>query len=340
MRSYDNNGNTITKTDSTGVTGYNWDFENRLTSVQLPGGNTVTFKYDPFGRRIQKSSSAGMTNFLYDGAGIIAEMDSTGTTTAKYAQGTGIDEPLSMSRNGVTDFYNADGLGSVTSLFDATSTAAATYSYSSFGSASATGGAVTNPFQYTGREWDGEIGLYYYRARFYSSAIGRFLSEDLMGFAGDGTDFYLYVENNPLIKDDPTGLAECTYSISSGHLHCTPEKPGHAAVDIIVASGNNGGGLQCKNNPKCTKIKDRGPIPQGPWQWTDGDTNAPNGRVLTPLFDTDRASIRSHSCLNPFGPSLGPKFCSKGCITGFPRDMNKLNELIDAEPGSTLQVTD
>jgi YD repeat-containing protein len=52
---YDNNGNTLTKVDSTGTTTYAWDFENRLTSVTLPGsGGTVSFKYDPFGRRIYK----------------------------------------------------------------------------------------------------------------------------------------------------------------------------------------------------------------------------------------------------------------------------------------------
>ena len=57
---YDNNGNTLTKTDSTGTTQYAWDFENRLTSVTLPGsGGTVSFKYDPFGRRIYKSFSSG-----------------------------------------------------------------------------------------------------------------------------------------------------------------------------------------------------------------------------------------------------------------------------------------
>ncbi len=61
---YDNNGNTASKTDSTGTTSYSWDYENRLTSVTLPGtGGTVSFKYDPFGRRIYKSSSSGTSIF-------------------------------------------------------------------------------------------------------------------------------------------------------------------------------------------------------------------------------------------------------------------------------------
>jgi len=64
VRLLDNNGNTLTKADSTGTTSYAWDFENRLTSVTLPGtAGTVTFKYDPFGRRIYKSSSGGTSIF-------------------------------------------------------------------------------------------------------------------------------------------------------------------------------------------------------------------------------------------------------------------------------------
>jgi YD repeat-containing protein len=54
---FDANGNTQTMVNSSGTTTYAWDFENRLTSVTLPGsGGTVYFKYDPFGRRIYKSS--------------------------------------------------------------------------------------------------------------------------------------------------------------------------------------------------------------------------------------------------------------------------------------------
>ncbi|HEX9224649.1 MAG TPA: hypothetical protein VF860_15070 [Candidatus Acidoferrales bacterium] len=64
---FDNNGNTLTKKDSTGTTTYTWDFENRLTSVALPGtAGTVAFKYHPFGCRIHKSSSAGTSIFSYD----------------------------------------------------------------------------------------------------------------------------------------------------------------------------------------------------------------------------------------------------------------------------------
>ncbi|AUI06652.1 type IV secretion protein Rhs [Stenotrophomonas maltophilia] len=67
----------------------------------------------------------------------------------------------------------------------------------------------------------------------------------------------------------------------------------------------------------------------------------PNGRALEPAPGTNtfgRFLIRSHSCANAFGPSLGPHFCSEGGVTGTAADLKRLNEPIDDEPGSTLQV--
>jgi YD repeat-containing protein len=91
----DNNGNTITKGDSTGATQYFWDFENRMTSVTLPGsGGTVSFKYDPFGRRIYKSSSSGTSVFAYDGDNLVEETNAAGAVVARYEQTQNIDELL------------------------------------------------------------------------------------------------------------------------------------------------------------------------------------------------------------------------------------------------------
>ena len=203
---YDNNGNTLTKTDGNGTTQYVWDFDNRLKSVTLPNpGGTLVFKYDLLGRRIQKTSVAGTTNFVYDGSNMVAELSSTGAVVAKYFQGTNIDQPLAMSRGGVIDFYNMDGLSSITSVYDLAGMQAATYSFASFGNTSSTGG-LFNPFQYTGREWDSDSGLHYYRARYYSNVTGRFLSEDPIRFNSGTVNFYAYADNDPINGDDPFGL--------------------------------------------------------------------------------------------------------------------------------------
>ena len=199
---YDANGNTLT--DPSGRQ-YTWDFENRLTQAVVPGtnGGTTTFKYDPFGRRIQKSGPLGTTNYLYDGVNDVEEVDNSGSVLSRYTFG-GLDHPLSELRSGTTSYYEQDGLGSVTSLSNAAGTPVETYSFDSFGRATASTGTLTNPFQYAGREFDSETGIYYYRARYFDPSAGRFLSEDPARLRG-GVNFYAYTRNRPVLLTDPSG---------------------------------------------------------------------------------------------------------------------------------------
>lgn len=79
----------------------------------------------------------------------------------------------------------------------------------------------------------------------------------------------------------------------------------------------------------------------GDWYWTNGANAKPNGRVLDPNEGTDahgRTNIRSHSCLNAFGPSAHEPYCSEGCVTGQAGDIQRMNTLLDAEPNSQLHV--
>ena len=217
---YDYNGNTTSKTVSSGTTNYTWDYENRLASVTLPGtGGSITFKYDPFGRRIQKAftqnSTTTTTNYLYDGSNAVEDLDQNGSVLIRYAETQNIDEPLAEQRSGTTSYYEADGLGSVTSLTNGAGAIANSYTYDSFGNLAASTGSVTNRFQYTAREFDSESGLYYYRARYYDPAGGRFINEDPIGFYG-GTNFYEYVLNEPLILRDPNGKNPGAIAIGLG----------------------------------------------------------------------------------------------------------------------------
>jgi RHS repeat-associated protein len=209
--SYDANGNTLS--DAQGRS-YSWDFENRLTQAVNPGVGTTNFRYDPFGRRIQKSGPNGTTNYLYAGfdahANVVETVDGSGSLIARYTQGDAtVDEPYAELLGSAPSYYEADGVGSVTSLSSPLGTLTNTYAYDSFGKLTASTGTIVNPFQYTGRELDGGTDLYYYRARYYEQAIGRFLSEDPIGF-GTGVNFYNYVSGNPLNAVDPTGLQEAT----------------------------------------------------------------------------------------------------------------------------------
>jgi RHS repeat-associated protein len=197
---YDTNGNTLS--DPSGKQ-YSWDFENRLTSITVPGTGTTTFRYDPWGRRIQKSGPLGTTNFLYYGWNATEELDNSGNILARYTQGEE-DEPLAVLRGTTTSYYEQDGIWSVSSLTDPAGALANTYTYDAFGSLTASSGTLANPFRFTGREFDAETGIYFYRARYYDQNIGRFSSEDPIGFNG-GDNFYRYALNNPIRFRDPSG---------------------------------------------------------------------------------------------------------------------------------------
>jgi RHS repeat-associated protein len=206
---YDNNGNTLTKVTSAGTTTYGWDYENRLTSVTLPGtGGTLAFRYDGLGHRVQKvftqNSTSTTTNYLYDGASAVADMDQNGNVLARYTATQKLDEPLAERSSGTTSYYSQDGLGSVTSLTTSAGALGNTYRYDSFGNLTASSGSIANRFKYTAREFDPETGLYFYRARYYDSTSGRFISEDPAVFRG-GINFYRYVQNGPINLSDPMG---------------------------------------------------------------------------------------------------------------------------------------
>lgn len=205
---YDKNGNLIQKTTSTGITTYVWDYENRLIGVTTPVIK-AEYAYDPLGRRIQKKvTEVGTTttsNYFYDGQNIILEYDGSGSIANKYVHGPNIDEPLAITTGKETYFYHADGLGSVVALTDQSGRIEQSYEYGSFGNLMDQKNKIKQPFTYTGREWDKETVLNYYRARYYDSMEGRFISKDPVGFKG-GINVYAYVSNNVINDTDPTGL--------------------------------------------------------------------------------------------------------------------------------------
>jgi RHS repeat-associated protein len=204
---YDANGNMLTKTDASGTTTFGWDFDDQLVSVTRADGSAVSFTYDPFGRRIAKSSPAGTVIYAYAGRDLIETTDASGLPIAEYVQGEGIDEPLALLSGGTELFYQADDLGSVTSLSNPSQVLASTYSYDSFGNILSSVANDANPFGYAGREFDLETGLYYYRNRYYDAGIGRFLNEDPTGLGAD-LNAYRYVGNSPTNYIDPLGLTK------------------------------------------------------------------------------------------------------------------------------------
>ena len=101
-------------------------------------------------------------------------------------------------------YYQFDGLGSVVALSNENSEIAERYSYDVYGEPNSTS-SIGNPYLFTSRAYDSEVGLYYYRARYYSTGIGRFLHTDPVGYSA-GLNFYTYCDNNPTNRTDPLGL--------------------------------------------------------------------------------------------------------------------------------------
>ena len=108
-----------------------------------------------------------------------------------------------LAQNGTSYFYHSDALGSITYLTDEQGNIVESYEYSAYGIPTikdATGkvlaeSVIGNPFMFTGREYDSETGLYFYRARYYDPKIGRFISEDPIGFEGGDLNLYVYMGN-------------------------------------------------------------------------------------------------------------------------------------------------
>jgi RHS repeat-associated protein len=203
---WDNNGNLISKTDSNGTTNYTYDHQNGLISITFPDCSTNTFTYYPDGRRLSKANTSGETTYyFYDGPNAILETNNAGATIARYTGGLWIDDWISMDRGGLSYYYLYDGLGSVTGLTNPTGVLVATYKYDAFGAIKSQTGSVVNPYTFTSREYEEESGLYYYRSRWYSPSIGRFLSTDCLAFHAD-LNPHIYVSNNPANYIDPFGL--------------------------------------------------------------------------------------------------------------------------------------
>ena len=119
-----------------------------------------------------------------------------------WLNGRAITE-LAANTTGRYEYQHANALGSNIMLTDDTSAATARYEYDVFGAVRSETGTSDNPRKFTGKEYESDVKLYYYGARYYDPYIGRFTQRDPVG---DGVNWYAYANNNPLAFIDPNGL--------------------------------------------------------------------------------------------------------------------------------------
>jgi RHS repeat-associated protein len=137
----------------------------------------------------------------------------------RYIFGTGIDEALiQVSSGGTLTFLHADTVGSIVATSNDSGAVTNKNLFGPFGEIATLSGTT---FGFTGQRYDSELGLYYFKNRYYSSIIGRFLQPDPVGYTGEDFNLYTYAFNSPLKNTDPMGEdcgCGCAGSTSCGFL--------------------------------------------------------------------------------------------------------------------------
>jgi RHS repeat-associated protein len=198
---------------------------------------TTEYSYDAVGRRIERritnhqdTSKSFNRRYVYDGNEILFEMDGDNKILATYTHSMlRTDDVLAMdvTADGVsaglapsTNSYHfiKDGLSTTFDIVNSQGNLVQHYNYSAFGNILKISDAanldvtanpiIKTPFTFTGREFDSESGLYYFRARYYFPSIGRFLQKD--GYAGSigsplSFNRYAFNMNDPINRIDPSG---------------------------------------------------------------------------------------------------------------------------------------
>lgn len=199
--SYNANGSMTGKTVGSTNWTYGWDRESRMVSAG-DGTNSATYSYDAIGRRVKRTQGSDVQKYTHDGLDVI--QDDINSTLTKYQNGLGIDSKFKTATSSTSKYILQNHLGSSVGLANSSGNVTDSNSYDSFGNP--TNGSFPSRYGHTGREIDPLSGQMFYRDRFYDANLGRFVSEDPIGFGGGDVNLYAHVWNDPLHFTDPMGL--------------------------------------------------------------------------------------------------------------------------------------
>jgi RHS repeat-associated protein len=222
---YDNEGNVISMITSIGVgsKSFQWDHRNRLTQSTVSTSSgivTVNYAYDPFNRLVKRSTGFNTTYFGYDeGINPQLQMDtqSGNQITHRYLWSDQVDELFADEQrlSGLvpdTKWALSDHQGTIKDIADFNSTTGQTSvrhrAYDSFGNRKGSALPTDIVFGYTGKYFDETTGMQNSWNRWYSPKMGRFISQDPIGFAAGDANLYRYVGNSPTNSTDPSGLID------------------------------------------------------------------------------------------------------------------------------------
>jgi RHS repeat-associated protein len=232
--SYDEDGNLVTRRDagSSAVRTYQFDGTGRLVRVE-DVAFSIDYAYDLDGnlleRRLTEGGLTTVRRFRRSGGAILEETNEAGNSIAVYTVDPGgrvlrlrTDRVVPNSAGGNSLYVQADGLGSIVGLCDASGAVRSRLSYDSWGNASLSDpDDLAGCFRFLSAFEDETTGLMHFGSRWYSPEIGRWMSEDpllaVLGPRGghrlpeaheELSNLYRYVENDPVNEADPFGLGK------------------------------------------------------------------------------------------------------------------------------------
>jgi len=200
------------------TTTFEYDAENQLILITYPDLSTTAFVYDGAGQRFSRTGSGGTVTFSYDGGSLLAEFGAAGPLAA-YTHGAlgavSVELPDEYGLLTVPRYYHPDALGSVHHLTDAAGQVTDNYEFDAFGNQWYASGASPNPHRFVGQlgyhlEPDASahgLELMKLGARYYDPSIGRFITQDPIGYGG-GMNFYAYAGSSPTDHVDPSGFGD------------------------------------------------------------------------------------------------------------------------------------
>ncbi len=217
---YDTNGNIIEKIIAGRSVFYQYDALNRLTRVEFPEEQAISYIYDAFDRRMEQrvwewGKEEGWNvrlteRFIYDGLNDLGKLDEDGQFVELRILGEGkgaeVGAAVALELGGKLFVPLHDSLGSVRCLVDAlTGEAAETYRYTAYGQESIWGSRgellksslAGNPWRFCSKRMDEQTGLSFFGKRYYDSTLGRWMTPDPLFFY-DTPNLYAFVRNDPL----------------------------------------------------------------------------------------------------------------------------------------------
>jgi RHS repeat-associated protein len=167
----------------------------------------IKYYYDGSGKRLKAIRDIVERRYIYDAAGnLLAEANSSNVIMKYYIYGAGLMAMAKATNEVYAYHYNATG--NTIAMTDDTEVVINSYAYTPFGILANENETEQQPFKFVGKYgvMTEPNGFYYMRARYYDTEVGRFISEDPIGFDGGDVNLYAYVGNNPIVFIDPFGL--------------------------------------------------------------------------------------------------------------------------------------